>query len=55
MVIGGLFSSTVLTLVIVPVVYSLVDGAKKGAARRFGGSSHTPAPIVTPGEATGAS
>ena len=54
-VIGGLFSSTVLTLVIVPVVYSLVDGAKKGVARRFGGSSHTAAPVATPGEATGAS
>jgi len=30
-VIGGLFSSTVLTLVIVPVVYSLVDDLKKRA------------------------
>ena len=38
-VIGGLFSSTVLTLVIVPVVYSLVDGGKQAAARRFGGGT----------------
>ena len=29
-VIGGLFSSTFLTLVVVPVVYSLVDGARGG-------------------------
>jgi HAE1 family hydrophobic/amphiphilic exporter-1 len=35
-VIGGLFSSTVLTLVIVPVVYSLVDGGKQWTSRRFG-------------------
>ena len=27
-VIGGLFSSTLLTLLVVPVVYSLVDGGK---------------------------
>jgi HAE1 family hydrophobic/amphiphilic exporter-1 len=38
-VIGGLFSSTFLTLIVVPVVYSLVDGAKnrlgaRGGARR---------------------
>jgi len=34
-VIGGLFSSTFLTLIVVPVVYSLVDGGKEGARRRF--------------------
>jgi HAE1 family hydrophobic/amphiphilic exporter-1 len=33
-VIGGLFSSTFLTLLVVPVVYSLVDGARVGVARR---------------------
>ena len=35
-VIGGLFSSTFLTLIVVPVVYSLVDGGKNmlGARRR---------------------
>ncbi len=42
MVIGGLFSSTVLTLVIVPVVYSLVDGAKKGAASLTGSPDGRP-------------
>ncbi|MFL5646140.1 MAG: efflux RND transporter permease subunit [Chloroflexota bacterium] len=36
-VIGGLFSSTFLTLLVIPVVYSLVDGLKVRAARRFGG------------------
>lgn len=36
-VIGGLVSSTLLTLIVIPVVYSLVDGGKQGAARRFGG------------------
>ncbi len=35
-VIGGLFSSTFLTLIVVPVVYSLVDGGKTGVANRVG-------------------
>jgi HAE1 family hydrophobic/amphiphilic exporter-1 len=35
-VIGGLFSSTLLTLIVVPTVYSLVDGGRTGFARRFG-------------------
>jgi HAE1 family hydrophobic/amphiphilic exporter-1 len=34
-VIGGLFSSTLLTLVVVPVVYSLVEGLKVRASRRL--------------------
>lgn len=32
-VIGGLFSSTFLTLLVVPVVYSLVDGARRRVSR----------------------
>ena len=32
-VIGGLFSSTLLTLIVVPVVYSLVDGGREGVRR----------------------
>ncbi|MBX3030081.1 MAG: efflux RND transporter permease subunit [Chloroflexi bacterium] len=36
-VIGGLFSSTILTLVVIPVVYMLVDGAKQRVAGRFAG------------------
>ncbi len=35
-VIGGLFSSTALTLVVIPVVYSLVDSLKTRVGRRFG-------------------
>ena len=34
-VIGGLFSSTFLTLLVIPVLYSLVEGGKSGFARRF--------------------
>lgn len=34
-VIGGLFSSTFLTLIVIPVIYSLVDGGKRGVARRM--------------------
>ncbi len=36
-VIGGLFSATFLTLIVIPVVYSLVDGLKVRVARRLGG------------------
>jgi HAE1 family hydrophobic/amphiphilic exporter-1 len=35
-VIGGLFSSTFLTLMVIPVIYSLVDGGKEGFRKRFG-------------------
>jgi HAE1 family hydrophobic/amphiphilic exporter-1 len=35
-VIGGLFSSTFLTLLVVPVVYSLVDGGRQTVGRWFG-------------------
>ena len=34
-VIGGLFSSTFLTLIVIPVLYSLVDGGKEGFSKRF--------------------
>jgi HAE1 family hydrophobic/amphiphilic exporter-1 len=36
-VIGGLFSSTFLTLLVIPAVYALVDGLKVRIGRRFGG------------------
>jgi len=36
-VIGGLFSATFLTLIVIPVVYSLVDGLKVRVSRRVGG------------------
>jgi HAE1 family hydrophobic/amphiphilic exporter-1 len=35
-VIGGLFTSTFLTLIVVPVVYSLVEDAKSRTRRTFG-------------------
>jgi HAE1 family hydrophobic/amphiphilic exporter-1 len=51
-VIGGLFSSTFLTLIVIPVVYSLVDGGKIGISKRLrrGGQPElAPAPAtVTP-------
>jgi len=60
-VIGGLFSSTFLTLLVVPVVYSLVDGARVRASgwrpRRGGsepalsGASPAPAPVASAGGA----
>jgi hydrophobic/amphiphilic exporter-1 (mainly G- bacteria), HAE1 family len=40
-VIGGLFSSTALTLVVIPVVYSLVDSLKARAGRRAGRQTPT--------------
>jgi HAE1 family hydrophobic/amphiphilic exporter-1 len=48
-VIGGLFSSTFLTLIVIPAVYLLVDGVKVRAARRFGGGE--PAPEGAPAAA----
>ena len=38
-VIGGLFTSTFLTLLVIPVIYSLVDGGKVGFTTRFGGGN----------------
>ena len=43
-VIGGLFSATFLTLVVIPVVYSLVDGLKVRVSRRLDRSGATEAP-----------
>jgi multidrug efflux pump subunit AcrB len=46
-VIGGLFTSTLLTLLVIPVVYSLADGMRNRVARRFGrGPLATPAPAT---------
>ncbi len=44
-VIGGLFSSTFLTLIVVPVVYSLVDGGKGMLGRRRGALVPEPAAV----------
>jgi HAE1 family hydrophobic/amphiphilic exporter-1 len=51
-VIGGLFSSTFLTLMVVPVIYSLVDGGKEGFRKRFmSGGRDDEAPSEAPPEA----
>jgi len=42
-VIGGLFTSTFLTLIVIPVLYSLVDGGKVGFSERFGSRLGQPA------------
>jgi HAE1 family hydrophobic/amphiphilic exporter-1 len=39
-IIGGLITSTVLTLVVVPVVYSLLDGLTQRLKRSKGGKGH---------------
>ncbi len=53
-VIGGLFSSTFLTLIVIPVLYSLADGGKVGFWKRFGGGPDADAVPETsaPPEAT---
>ena len=53
-VIGGLVTSTLLSLVVVPVVYALVDDAGEWLARRFGRRRSGPAggrPAVDPARA----
>ena len=51
-VIGGLFTSTFLTLMVIPVLYSLVDGGKEGFHKRFmSGGSDDEAPSAAPPEA----
>jgi hydrophobic/amphiphilic exporter-1 (mainly G- bacteria), HAE1 family len=47
-VIGGLFTSTFLTLIVVPVIYSLVEGGKEGVRRRFGGTREAVATEAAP-------
>ncbi|OBV37580.1 efflux RND transporter permease subunit [Janthinobacterium psychrotolerans] len=41
-VIGGVLTSTLLTLVVVPVAYTYLDSLGKRAARFFGGGEHEP-------------
>jgi len=50
-VIGGLFSSTLLTLLVVPVVYSLVEGGKSAVLRRFGDQPTEVAVVPAPAAA----
>ncbi|MCU1513914.1 MAG: hydrogenase expression protein, partial [Microbacteriaceae bacterium] len=44
-VIGGLVSSTVLTLIVLPVLYYLVEGAKERRADRKAAKADEPAPV----------
>jgi HAE1 family hydrophobic/amphiphilic exporter-1 len=50
-VIGGLFSSTFLTLLVIPVIYSLVDGLRQRVSRRgspsLGAEPPAPEPAAT--------
>lgn len=45
-VIGGVVSSTLLSLVVVPAVYLLIEGAKARLARLFGIAKRAPAPVA---------
>ena len=47
-VIGGLFSSTFLTLIVIPVIYSLTDGGKSVVSRRFGTRDEEPSVMPAP-------
>ena len=47
-VIGGLFTSTFLTLIVIPVVYSLVEDAKVRTARAAGRSEDQDVPAAEP-------
>ncbi|MFM1973724.1 MAG: hypothetical protein RLZZ345_808, partial [Actinomycetota bacterium] len=51
-VIGGLFSSTVLTLVIVPVLYWLVEGRKERRAARKANRTRKPEKPAKPSRKT---
>jgi hydrophobic/amphiphilic exporter-1 (mainly G- bacteria), HAE1 family len=50
-VIGGLITSTLLTLVLVPTLYTLVEAAKERLGTRFAGLAPQPAPAVVGGGA----
>ena len=53
-VIGGLISSTVLTLIVLPTLYNLVEGAKeRRRARKSGGSASTDAADDAPDGSNG--
>jgi len=49
-VIGGLVSSTILTLLVIPAIYALVDGLKVRIGRRLRRAPAEPA-IAAAGEA----
>ena len=52
-VIGGLITSTLLTLFVVPSVYSLLDDAVTAVRRRFASHPHVPIAAPLPSPAAG--
>jgi HAE1 family hydrophobic/amphiphilic exporter-1 len=46
-VIGGVIASTILTLVVIPTVYEIVEDWREGLVSRFRRSLHVPAPAVS--------
>ncbi|HMA24589.1 MAG TPA: efflux RND transporter permease subunit, partial [Gemmatimonadaceae bacterium] len=51
-VIGGVITSTVLTLVVIPTVYEILDEWRERLLARFGRRApvHAPAPVPEPGD-----
>ncbi|HKN68182.1 MAG TPA: efflux RND transporter permease subunit [Gemmatimonadaceae bacterium] len=51
-VIGGVITSTILTLVVIPTVYEILDEWREGLFARFRGSAvaHHPVPVESPGD-----
>src|SRR5690606_39110055 len=47
-VIGGLFVSTVMSLFIVPALFTVFDDVQQWLTRKFAGSAHAPAPSSAP-------
>ena len=50
-IVGGMLTSTVLTLVVIPVVYSLVDDAATGVRRLLPGADRNKESLPEPPEA----
>jgi hypothetical protein len=51
-VIGGVITSTVLTLVVIPTIYEILDEWREGLFARFRGPAiaHAPVPAENPGD-----
>ncbi len=51
-VIGGVITSTVLTLLVIPTIYEILDEWREGLFARFGGRRrvHAPEPVPEPGD-----
>jgi HAE1 family hydrophobic/amphiphilic exporter-1 len=51
-VIGGVITSTVLTLVVIPTVYEILDEWRERLLARFGRRAvvHPPTPVAEPGD-----